>query len=812
MKTTAKKLLAAMLSALMVLSIVPVGCFGLIAQAEGRFSNSQIDLSENYVIHANESMTVEAYSRNNMITLVEFTPEQSAYYEFYSTGNDDTFGYVGVLDEGDFAYFAHNDDREEDSNFYIRIELEAGQTYYFGVAFYSQSSGTIDVTLEKEVSVESATFVPAAEKTVVEGVYDYGIPNYTDLSQYDGIYWANDNYWPMFGPGDKFDVTRDDGSTLEYTWSYNNVFAADEDDYIYAEWSHDQEEHPWQVDGEYNYFNVSAFGFTTQVPVTVLENTVASILYTPAEKFVFTVGMNGHPVREWITDENDNAMEVEWFHFDYDMVPMAGDTLTVDYTDFTSDSFEYTYDEDSGEWNFVNGSGEILPDRVKLYLEQSYEQQMTPDGDNYAFASYMGKTARIPVTVNANPVERIVYTQADPLVLFEGVSSGCWSREYIYNTDLGYHVLESYYRYNDLGPKAGDTLTVNYTDGSSDVFELIYDEYDNGFWQSANGETTYAADQFSHESYQSYSTRLIPGGEYNFFTFTAFGHTVEVPVIVKNLVESVTFVTENEKVLTEGVWQGECRTDGNGNEYYYYDTNVYNILSYGDQIIVTYNDGTEAETYTYTDRASTDEDWWDGEWYECWRNDADGSWANNNFFGYHGYEPGFYSDQENHPFAPDGEYNNFYFYFKNFKVEIPVTVQANPVESIAYTQANPLVLTEGISDGYWQTDWIMDEELDEEVEVSFYYYYNICPKAGDTLTLNYTNGSSEDFVLTYDEDGYGFWQSAISETTYAADQFSYSNNQSYRRRLTPGGEYNYFTFTAFGRSVNVPIIVKTNPI
>ena len=75
-----------------------------------------------------------------------FTPEEDGVYVIFSTGDEDTYGYL----EKEGSYYYENDDGGEGYNFYFRKLLSAGETCYVGAEYYSSSeTGTISVTIKQ---------------------------------------------------------------------------------------------------------------------------------------------------------------------------------------------------------------------------------------------------------------------------------------------------------------------------------------------------------------------------------------------------------------------------------------------------------------------------------------------------------------------------------------------------------------------------------------------------------------------------------------------------------------------------------------
>ncbi|MGN0654058.1 MAG: leucine-rich repeat protein, partial [Oscillospiraceae bacterium] len=127
------------------------------------------------IIHAGETINVEV--EEGCITYIKFVPIVSGTFTFTSISEDDTYGYLYDADKNEIT---HNDDSDEDNyNFSITYDLEAGQTYYFGARYYSSDrSGSFDVKLtcdEVFCAHENTTSHEAVEATCTEDGYTAGV-------------------------------------------------------------------------------------------------------------------------------------------------------------------------------------------------------------------------------------------------------------------------------------------------------------------------------------------------------------------------------------------------------------------------------------------------------------------------------------------------------------------------------------------------------------------------------------------------------------------------------------------------------------
>ena len=83
-----------------------------------------------------------------------FTPTETNWYEFASSGSDDTFGYIY---DGNMQTLASDDDSGTNRNFKVVAQLTAGTTYYLGARFYSAgTTGTFSVTIARNNHLTAA--------------------------------------------------------------------------------------------------------------------------------------------------------------------------------------------------------------------------------------------------------------------------------------------------------------------------------------------------------------------------------------------------------------------------------------------------------------------------------------------------------------------------------------------------------------------------------------------------------------------------------------------------------------------------------
>ncbi len=156
MRTNMKKLLALLLCIAMTLTLLPA-----FAAAEGKEKEPDAeqptaekdaleapDPKDSYYTESPLALGSNDYviDEAGMTLYRPFTPTKTGTYLFYSTGSDDTYGY---LCDASWTQLAYNDDGGSGNNFRIVYSMNAGQQYWIGVRYYSSSTtGTIAVFVD----------------------------------------------------------------------------------------------------------------------------------------------------------------------------------------------------------------------------------------------------------------------------------------------------------------------------------------------------------------------------------------------------------------------------------------------------------------------------------------------------------------------------------------------------------------------------------------------------------------------------------------------------------------------------------------
>lgn len=139
MITKAERRIVAIVMAAMTCTAT-VSTTGLAVYAEDNpASVERVESGKQYETTVESAKNIQKY---------RFSPEETGTYRFYSTGNEDTYGYVYDADQN---MIASDNDSGEGLNFSIDMELKAGEEYYLAVGYFlDDQTGKISWTVEQE--------------------------------------------------------------------------------------------------------------------------------------------------------------------------------------------------------------------------------------------------------------------------------------------------------------------------------------------------------------------------------------------------------------------------------------------------------------------------------------------------------------------------------------------------------------------------------------------------------------------------------------------------------------------------------------
>lgn len=559
----------------------------------------------------------------------------------YADGTSDVYTYCSF--EGNFRWANSEGVQLNENDFYYQDDQYSdhwavGKDNHFTVS-YSGCDITIDVTIIESpaLSISFKSIEPIEIFEHTEGM------------------WTGDGYWYYYEDyicktGNVITVNYTDGRIIDYTGDWYDgyfKFVSESGEVLNYETDTVQNtvDNPWTAGNTY-YVDLTVFGCTTQIPVTIVENPIESLNYIPNDTAEYIQNTNGH----WEKDENNK----DYYYY---RVPESckGDKLVVKYKSGLSEIYVYN----GFEW--ADQDGDPLDSYYLDYCDDQYTYHWTLGTKNYYTISYYGLEAKVPVTIVENPVKSVSYTPAAPIEMVQNFS-GYWDKD---------NNGEEFFFYNIPDFSSGDKLTVEYTNGATVVY--LYNDF-TGWSDPEGNEPDY--DEFDYNSNQ-YSKHWTLGSD-NYYTLSYYGIDMQVPVtIVENQVESIEYKPANPIefiVNTNGYWE----TNGD-DSFFVYNFEIYND---GDKLTVKYKDGT-SKVYTYDGKC-------EGVWVDPQGNELD--------FDYLDYYDNQYSDH-----WTVGSDNYYTLAYYGAETKIPVTITESPVKSIDYTPVKPIEIVENTR-GYWDTD------------------------------------------------------------------------------------------------------------
>ena len=559
------------------------------------------------------------------------------------------------------------------------------------------SAATSDYELDIQYTVSATT-----EGTFVapESGY-YAFSSYGDGDPQIDIY---NGWWEDLGTFD--DTVR--------SLDFYGVVYLDEDEVAYCE-----------------FYNHRGDEYSINFMITKLDLNIESISFAFDESFYLILEENGY----W----NDRYNEVtdSYEEFFYYNIPSAnecyGNALTINYSDGGSDTYVYTenayYNDSWDEWydGWVSSTGELL-EIGEIYTSDNQAEKPWVVGENELIIEFMGKTTTTTIPVIENPVDSISFAPITPdmYVMIENSNGYWWD--------------EDHYIYSTPSMVYGDKLTVVYNDGRGTVDYILTEEYIEEMdyyeysWISADGHKLDETVTYMYSYDNQYSEQWVLGSN-NFITVEYMYKECKIPVtIIENPVVSIEFTPAQPYEYIEhldGYWSERYNdeTDQYEEFFYYYSNGIYN---YDNALTVRYTDGS-SRVFVY-----------DYAYVEEYGYNASG------WFSADGYIDPFdvssSSDQDGKPWVVGGN-NYFTVEYSGRECQVPVTIKANPVESIEFIPANGSVSVFENTKGYWQGYW--DDEIEEYVYTHYEYdFEDIAEQNGNAIKVNYTNGTSSMYIYS----------------------------------------------------------------
>ncbi len=688
--------------------------------------------------------------------------EQEFYfYNYISYGDGDEFVIIDESDnrtsysaqwneeDGEWYFVAENGDRIALTGSEKEIELideqdhpdkhlQLGENKNSFFVEYKGIRKAIPVYVELN-PVEAFEFVPVSSYEILEnthGDWDYN-DDYGDYFNY---------YSPDFREGDKLFVNfAGEADPVEYTYrEVNNeidFFNENGEALPYADtlsrWKHSS---PWTIDGD-NTFFVEYSGISVPVSVSIVANTVTAIDYKRAKADEYLEG-------DTYYDSWDDAYYYRHPNF------YEGDVLTV-YENEKATAYTCKFDTDTYEYYFESESGERIEttgeDCVSFYDSQR-ETPWTVGSGNEFFAEYRGQKTTLYATVNENPVASIAYKRVEPAVVYD--SEG-WENE---SGNRMYETPSFLY---------GDTLTVNYKNGTSKTFTFQFSEaLEENLFIAEDGESIedVRTDDNQWETPWSF-------GEHEYY-IEYFGKRTTATVTVKeNDIKAIRIELVNPATVYEGT-QHEAYSWTTGRTYMAYDIPWFEE---GDRLILIDKNGQE-KIYTYNPQG-------DGS-FKCGDELLDGMVT-------------VYHYQFNKPWEID-KYNCYYAELRGITCEVPVTVIASDVKSIRFTMSKPeeLIFNEH-TDGEW---------MEKDGKRYFAYTWQNKDFVGSTLTVTNKDDTTDVYTLKFDFEGEGAYFENENGDILTTDDVPFWDEQA-QEPWTPTAQGRLY-MRYKGATCEVPVIIK----
>ena len=613
--------------------------------------------------------------------------------------------------------------------------------------------GVTTFALDDEAELESVSFEPIEAFECYEYTGGFWINYYDDETEEIITEYYYDEAFDLWAEGSVITLGYSDGTFVEYTsdglWFYNEEGEVLDEDPLYFYFEDELGTGTSNIILDYN-------DVTCEIPVTILETPVESVEFVAAEPVTVIAEVDGI---YYVPEDGPYAGEEIFCYMPGDIY-LPGNKFVVTFKDGTEKIYEfieddfYTEDGDCFDWYYFD-------------INDTQEYAPWTDLGNYSFnAYYMGCPFNLDITVIENPVESVEYV---PLGEYSLIAD--FDGDYVYCDCDDCAEDEEFFYYDVLSsgfPYDGDTVRVTYKDGS--VVDYAYSLEDDWFYDAEGNELPFGAELADEQDIAHWTI----GTNYIYFMYAGYKAAIPVEVIENPVVGIDVDFGSNATIyeFTKGYYEYNEETD---EEYFEYENPIWYD---GSSITVQFEDGTE-RTYVY---------------------DADEEWFISEETGVYLYTEIETSDNQLDEPWGIGQHDVTVSAL-GFDCELTVKIIANPIESIEFAPAEPIVF-QAYEDGWW--DYYYDE-YDEEVE---YYYYDtseLTPYSeGNKIIVNYTKGTSDTFV--YDEE-IGNFVNAKGQQLTTAFEVCYWDVQD----IEPWSEesaYNYMLVEFFGRYTYVWVTIE----
>ncbi|MBE6817667.1 MAG: hypothetical protein E7517_00710 [Ruminococcaceae bacterium] len=740
-----------------------------------------------------EEATASLEIVKNTVTNITFMPGEQRHYRFETDGEWKTDGQGQPYFHYALQYVCAGDmlivGKEGVDYFYEAVWSEQEQQFYFrdedgtdridigpvGIEFTDdQAENPFTVGDDNAYTVHYAGY--SCEVSVTVDTPDITL-SYTPKKPIVAYLntngqWETDAggsaYFRYFGTtrtqdGDTLTVTDGEGESTDYIARWNAQrdcrefvsAAGDVIDGSEVRFFDEQQQTHYSL-GSNNYFYVEYGGARAAVPVTIQENPVSAIAFTPLHQKEIIENSGGN----WETDEQGQA----WYNY---AIPgfEEGDVLDVTYTD-SGETVRYTYTRDAqtNDTYFADSQGNALENEEEMYSTRSGRWSLGDD-NTYKVVYFERESDPISISIVPSPIQAIDYIPAHAKVCYYE-SDGEW------DTDSA---GQPFFNYQYTQIERGDILRVTDAQGTATDYtaEWDNDSYTYSF-VSAAGDVISGDDiRFFDDQYRVH----FELGDENVYFVEYMGKQVTVPVsVIASPLTAITYVPQQPITLVENT-DGYWTTDDEGNPCFYY---FYPRVRSGDELILTYPDST---TKTFSAQWDYGQEKY---YFTCGEEIIDEDDLN------------FSDRQYTEPFTV-GE-NEVYVRYLGQTCTVPVTVITNPVKAVEFIPASAVTYIEN-THGYWDTD-----ESGQP-----YYVYNLPHwENGDVIRVTAADDSLTEYTYAYNETaGYtGFFDSEGNELN---DSELYCERD--RESVWAVGAQNTYWLNYYGVASNrVSVTIIENPV
>ncbi len=626
-----------------------------------------------------------------------------------SDGSSET--YTWLSREDGFYLPGHPVIEEED----IRIDsdqsgdaqwTDQNQTYQFKLTYYGRECA-IDATLVDN-PIQAIEYT-GSSINLTEGIDARWIGESEDDP--DG-YYRYSMYTSDLGftSSDKLTLTGNDALEGEYVYNEKEEGFVRDGKIIYPsdfEFVDTQDERHWIL-GTDNQSTWSYEGIEFTIPVTIAENEVESIQFTPADATYCIFEEEGQD-----SSIDQAVSELAWTYGHKLTITKNGTDTVYEYKevpDSESDVYEGFVSEDGDRIDF---------DNIRF---TAADDTWTADSGAQITATYQGRTSEFSLPVRPS-LTRMTYVPASPYEVYEGIGEA----------------EEDGFYYEISTERAGDKLYLYDSNEENAepafVFTCSRGSYGEPVWETSGGVKLNRIGYFNVWKNQPWEGE--PGSWAMEANLNIGGYetdqyiSCDIPVTYKDTVP-VTSVTYKQKgpelpKLYEGIDRDIKESNFSG----------YSAITEGDTVTVTRTMGGEDTTSTYQATFNEEEDEWQfintadntdllDRTYVQIGADQEDPWLT----GVHAFTFSYYGVSED----ADGN-----------PAEIKVEICPNPISKVVFTPENDVI---------WDADTAKyDEVIDEDgiAHTIFRIYYEdsgiAAVRDGDTLTVTW-NG--EERVYTYD--------------------------------------------------------------